>query len=177
MDRRTFVQTTGALGAVSLAGCLLVGDDGSDDRPRAEEPDEYPDGVEDGEVTRIDDSGYEIYTTSGQDVPLAPTGDAYEWYQNEEVVVADARSRDAYEDIHIEGAVWSPAPDGQSADDPLAPLASEQPILTYCACPHHLSGARAASLLADGYEQVFALDKGINDWIDKGYPIAGDRVE
>lgn len=174
MDRRTFVQAASLSGAIVLTGCLSSEDD---DRPRAAEPEEYPDGVEDGQHNGTNGDGYDLYATGGQEVPLAPTDDAYEWYRNDNVVVADARSRAAYDRIHIEGAVWSPAPDGQSSGDPLADLAPDRRILTYCTCPHHLSGARAAALLADGYENVYALDRGLNDWIEQGYPIAGDRVD
>lgn len=180
MDRRTFVRSASTLGVVGLAGCSLLEDDSSEngsDRPQAAEPDEYPEGVDDGEMSGENEDDYALYSTGGQDVPLAPTADAYDWYRNGDLVVADARSQSAYQNIHVEGAVWSPAPDGQSSADPLADLPSDQRILTYCTCPHHLSGARAASLLADGYENVYALDKGLNDWIEQGHPIAGDRVE
>jgi rhodanese-related sulfurtransferase len=190
MNRRTFVRTAGAVGAAGLAGCSLVadGDDGSDggndtgnqgDNETGNGPghqDEYPDGVEEGEIVGTDENGFRLLHTRGENVPLVPTDVAYEWYQNEAVVVGDARAKQYYEWKHIVGAVWSPAVDGQESNDPLEALPTDQRILTYCRCPHHLSSARASALIRDGYEQVYALDKGLDDWEAKGYPIAGEGV-
>lgn len=120
--------------------------------------------------------GYDTLSVGGESVPLAPTEDAYEWYQEEDVAVLDARSRAAWERTRIEGAVWSPAPDGRDGSDPAEEFSADRRILTYCACPHALSSQRAAALIADGYTDVYALDEGIRHWIDQGYPIAGDNV-
>jgi rhodanese-related sulfurtransferase len=124
----------------------------------------------------LGNDGYETLPMAGESVPLAPTADAYDWYQNEDLVVLDARQKVAWEYTRIEGALWSPAPSGQASEDPATELGQEQRILTYCGCPHHLSSQRAASLISDGYEEVYALDKGINDWIEQGHPIAGQNA-
>lgn len=123
----------------------------------------------------LGDNGYETVEVAGESVPLAPTDDAYDWYQDG-LAVVDSRSRVAWEQTRIDGAVWSPAPEGRESGDPVGEWAEDRRILTYCACPHHLSTRRAASLLGDGYTEVYALDRGINDWIDRNHPIAGESV-
>ena len=46
-------------------------------------------------------------------------------------------------------------------------------VVTYCHCPHHLSSLRAASLLANGFDEVYAIDEGFQAWLDRNYPLAG----
>lgn len=121
------------------------------------------------------DDGYETTNTNGVEVPLAPIDDVYEWYENDEANFADARGRNQYERGHIAGAVFSPAPDG-AEDDPAEEWSTDTQIVTYCGCPHHLSSMRAASLIDDGYEEVYALDEGFQAWIDNGYPLEGSAV-
>ncbi|WP_248895925.1 rhodanese-like domain-containing protein [Haloplanus halobius] len=121
--------------------------------------------------------GYESTTTDGQVVPLAPLSDVVEWYNNGDARFADARSRTAYEESHIEGAVWSPARHGQRTDDPVEAWDTDTLIVTYCGCPHHLSSMRAASLIDSGYERVAALDEGFWAWQDGGYPVTGSSAD
>jgi len=166
MKRRRYLSTAAGLGLVGLAGCL---GDGGDGTTNGEEPTPSP-------SPETPDPAYDTVETQGESVPLAPTEDAYEWYQNGDLAIADARSRVAWEQTRIADAVWSPAPSGRDADDPAAEWETDRRILTYCGCPHHLSSQRAASLIANGYTEVYALDKGIRDWIDKDYPIEGERV-
>jgi len=164
MNRRQFIAVA-SVGTVGLAGCL--GDDAGDD---VELVDDYH--VEDdGEVNGTDENGYEMYEIGGEAVPLAPTTDVYEWYEAGDVSFADARDADAYDELRIEGAVLSPAPDGQSSSDPLADLSTGERIVTYCVCPHTLAGQRGASLIAAGYTEVYALDEGLQEWVDRGHPI------
>jgi rhodanese-related sulfurtransferase len=162
MKRRRYLSTAAGLGLVGLAGCL--GDSGDGEEPT---PSPSPD---------TPDTAYDTLKTRGESVPLAPTDNAYEWYRNGDLAVVDARSQVAWEQTRIEGAVWSPAPDGRNTDDPAAAWDTDRRILTYCGCPHHLSSQRAASFIANGYTEVYALDEGIQDWIDRGYPIEGERV-
>ncbi|WP_251342573.1 rhodanese-like domain-containing protein [Haloplanus halophilus] len=150
VSRRTLLATAGvALGGV--AGCLGGGGGGS--------------------AENLD--GYESTTTDGQSVPLAPLSDVHEWYESDRARFADARSRAAYRQSHIEGAVWSPARYGQETDDPVADWSADTLVVTYCGCPHHLSSMRAAALIQAGYERVAAIDEGFWAWQDAGYPVAG----
>lgn len=121
--------------------------------------------------------GYETLRTNGVDVPLVPVEDAYEWHGDPDTVFVDARSRTQYENARIEGAVLSPAPEGQDDGDPVADLDEDTRIVTYCTCPHHLATLRGASLIRDGYVHTYAIDEGFFAWQDAGYPIAGEEAE
>ncbi|MCU4925471.1 rhodanese-like domain-containing protein [Halobacteria archaeon AArc-dxtr1] len=146
-----------------------------------EHPDEYPEGIDesDGDETGdTDENGYETYSVWGTEVPLAPTEDVFQWYEDdEELVVVDTRSEDAYEELRIPGALLSPAPEGVDVDDPLEDVANDARIVTYCVCPHTLAGNRAADLIEDGYTDVYALKEGLQEWVDRGYPVEGTDVE
>ncbi|MDS0476135.1 rhodanese-like domain-containing protein [Natrinema sp. 1APR25-10V2] len=152
MNRRTFLAVGGTAALGGVAGCL--GGNGG---------------------TPANEYGYETTTTDGTEVPLAPVDDVYQWYENDEAKFADARGRDQYEAVHIAGAVFSPAPNG-TENDPAEEWSTDTQIVTYCACPHHLSTMRAAALIDAGYERTYAIDEGLNAWIDRGYPIEGANV-
>lgn len=147
MNRRTFLVTTGTAAIGGIAGCLA------------------------GES----EEGYEMQEFQGEDVPLAPIDDVYDWYEEDSTRFVDARGAGQYEAARIEGAVLSSAPDGVQ-NDPVEEWPTDQRIVTYCGCPHHLSGQRAGSLIGDGYESVYALDEGFQEWIDRGYPLEGNEV-
>ena len=162
MQRRQLMVTACGVATVGIAGCL--GDD-QDLRGADYDP---PD---DGERGGTNDNGYATYVVGDQAVPLAPTDQVSEWYEHDEdLVVVDTRSRDEYDSLHIEGAVWSPHPDGRETNDPLADVDTDTLIVTYCVCPHAMAGSRAASLMDDGYTEVYALDEGLQEWVDRGLP-------
>ncbi|WP_254532202.1 rhodanese-like domain-containing protein [Natrinema gelatinilyticum] len=169
MNRRTFLAAsgTGILGGV--AGCLDGNSTGNDSDGYGPEPETEPD------ERSIDTSSYETQTFEGVEVPLAPIDDIFYWYQRQEARVVDARGSAQYKKAHIAGAPLSTAPDGVS-DDPVSDWSKDDRIVTYCGCPHHLSGLRAASLIDNGYEEVYALDEGFGAWIDSGYPLEGSEV-
>ena len=168
MNRRTFLAAGGTVVLGGIAGCL-GGNSGSDADGYGPEPETMP------EERSIDTSSYPTQTFDGTEVPLAPIEDVYYWYQRQETRVADARQSAQYKKAHIVGAPLSPAPDGGSSD-PVADWPKDDRIVTYCACPHHLSGLRAGSLIDNGYEEVYALDDGFQAWLDSGYPVAGSDV-
>lgn len=145
--RRRFIQATGASLLIGSAGCLGQG------------------------------SSFETTSKKGESIPLVPTDTAYDWYTKDEVRFVDARGKAMYEYAHIKEAVLSPAPDGRGRNDPVDDWSKSTKIITYCACPHHLSSLRAAYLVKQGYENVYALDKGIRHWMKKGHPIAGSRTK
>ena len=169
MNRRQFLAGGVAGAAASLAGCF-GGDETSEGDGYGPEPESEP------EERSIDTSSYGTKEFEGIEVPLAPIDDVYYWYQRQEARVADARQADQYEEAHIAGAPLSPAPHG-GEDDPVNEWAKDERIVTYCACPHHLSGLRAASLIDDGYEEVYALNEGFAAWLDRGYPVEGTQVD
>lgn len=152
-----------------------------DDLPPDDDPDDgYPPSFDVRPERRpADPSTFERMTVDGVEVPLVPVDVAYYWYARREARVVDARAEAAHDVAHVFGAVLSPAPDGRDARDPVADWPTDDRIVTYCACPHHLSTLRAANLLNDGYERVYAIDEGFTAWRERGYPLAGtdtDRV-
>lgn len=177
MRRRRLLAALGGSGVLTLAGC--VGDDDADQGTSVDHEDDYPNDVDDSNGERTDDTdenGYELYSVGGTEVPLAPTADVYGWYEADAAVFVDARNEDAYEELRIEGAVLSPAPDGRGSDDPLEEVETDARVVTYCVCPHTLAGSRGASLIDEGYTDVYALDEGLQEWVDQGYPIEGTDV-
>lgn len=113
-------------------------------------------------------------TTNGNtvEVPLIPIEDAYYMYARQNARFVDARSETGYEVQHVFGSVLSPAPDGRRSD-PTSDWNTQAPVVTYCHCPHHLSTLRAADLIDEGFQQVYAIDEGFQAWLDRNYPLAG----
>ena len=169
LNRRSVLRVSAA-GFVGAAGCLSGG---SDDAP-GDEPTGGDDGGSDDDEQQ--QSEYETKETDGEEVPLVPVDEAYEWYQDESARFVDARGSAQYQEAHVTGAVLSPAPDGLDQDDPVEEWATDQRIVCYCGCPHHLSTMRAASLLSDGYQEVYAIDEGFFEWYERDYPVTGEAV-
>jgi rhodanese-related sulfurtransferase len=190
MDRREFVASVGV--TASVAGCLDLGGGGSngdggggsgvtasadcgDGDPLDGCP--SPDDV-DGptSVDPVDTGSFDAVEEGGVEVPLVPIDVAYDWFRARAVRFADARSATSYQRAHVLGAVSSPAGAGPGYDHPTADWPTEDFVITYCTCPHHLSSIRAAELIDAGHENVFALDEGFGVWFDREYPMAGQRL-
>lgn len=174
MHRRAFLAA--AAGSAALAGCS------GDRSPASPDPtpdDGYPPPFDDLPPERTVDTGsYETTDRDGVAAPLAPIDDVHYWFRRREARFADARGRRAYRAAHVLGAVNSPAGDAPNAagEDPVLDWPKGDRVVCYCACPHHLSSIRAASLLRDGYEEVYVLDEGFRAWLDREYPVAGERT-
>lgn len=183
LNRRTVLSTAGAGTLAGLAGCLgffgnsSQGPKKGDDLPADPNPtDGLPPEFDSQPAKRtIDTSSYDTTRESGIDVPLAPIDDVYYWYARAEARFADARSLAAYQQSHIYGAVLSSAPNGVT-NDPVANWPTDERIVCYCACPHHLSSMRASTLIQEGYENVYVIDEGYRPWYARNYPIAGAEV-
>lgn len=124
--------------------------------------------------------GGETYPTEsygGEEIPLAPLEDVYEWYEADATHVVDTQPQSVYDDAHVAGAVRSPAPDGLEDDDPVTAWDTDERIVTYCVCPHTLAVQRGATLISEGYEEVYALDEGFNAWREAGYPVDGNATD
>jgi rhodanese-related sulfurtransferase len=153
MKRRAFLAGTG-LSLAGLAGCLGggVGDpNASPGVPRTIERD-------------------------GEQIQLMPVDTIYEWHRANGAKFVDARGTDQYAASHITGAVSSPA----GLDDPADPVyewATDQRIVCYCGCPHHLSSIRAAEFQKRGYTNVFVIDEGFEAWVERGYPVTGSAEQ
>jgi cytochrome c oxidase cbb3-type subunit 3/ubiquinol-cytochrome c reductase cytochrome c subunit len=82
-------------------------------------------------------------------------------------IIIDARPGSDYLRSHITGAISIPFYDIKSA---AGLLPKDRWIITYCACPHALSGKAADTLKAAGYDKVAILNEGFFYWTDQGYP-------
>ncbi|OVE83475.1 rhodanese-like domain-containing protein [Natronolimnobius baerhuensis] len=171
MNRRHFLAAGTAVTAAGLAGCL-GGDDG-----QGSSADGYgPDSEETPDERSIDTDSYETASYNGTEVPLAPLEDVEYWYLRQEARIVDTRLENSYEDLRITGAALSTAPNGLD-NDPTADWPQEDRIVTYCVCPHTMAVQRAATLIDAGFEDVYALDDGLEPWVVNGYPIEGDEVD
>ena len=166
MRRRELLATGTAVTVAAIAGCL--GDDDSADGYGPEQ-DSVP------EERSIDTDTYDVLEVGDVDVPLAPLEDVAYWYERREARFVDTRGSDQHEDLRITGSALSSAPDGVS-NDPVEDWSTDDRIVTYCVCPHALAGQRAASLIDAGYENVYALDEGLEPWVAQGYPVEGERA-
>lgn len=82
-------------------------------------------------------------------------------------IILDARPASDYLRSHIKGAISIPFYDVENA---VGLLPESYWIITYCACPHALSGKALDTLKAAGYDKVGILNEGFFYWLDKGYP-------
>lgn len=147
MHRRRFLGVSG-VGALAVAGGCLGALEGTSDDAATEYPTE---------------------TLQEKTVPLAPLADVYGWWEDGDAEFVDTRGRSQYDASHVPGAVLSPAAD-ERADDPTDGWERDARIVTYCDCPHSLAVLRASELLADGFENVYALDDGYLAWEEAGHP-------
>jgi len=101
----------------------------------------------------------------GRFVAVEQVWDAYD--AGYEFVLLDARPGSDYLASHISGAVSVPF---YRMDEALGLLPQERWIISYCGCPHALSGEAADALLAAGFTRVAVLDEGFYEWLADGHP-------
>jgi cytochrome c oxidase cbb3-type subunit 3/ubiquinol-cytochrome c reductase cytochrome c subunit len=90
---------------------------------------------------------------------------AYEAGQS--FIIIDARPASDYLRSHITGAISIPFYDIENS---VGLLPKDYWIITYCACPHALSGKAVDTLKGADYHKVGILNEGFVYWINKGYP-------
>jgi rhodanese-related sulfurtransferase len=171
MHRRRFLAGTVTAAAVT-AGCL----GGGSPSGSGGNGDGYPseDAVESPPAEReVDDSAFSTITTNGEPITLVPVEVAHYWWGRREARFADARGQEQYDTSHVTGAVLSPA-GADWANDPVTAWSTEDRIVCYCGCPHHLSSIRAAALQQDGYERVYVIDEGFWEWHKRGFSVTGE---
>ena len=83
-------------------------------------------------------------------------------------VLIDARPRADYLASHLAGALSIPF---YEIGTYIEQLPREYFIITYCGCPHAVSGQAADALLGQGFENVAVLDEGYYFWADQGWPL------
>ncbi len=86
--------------------------------------------------------------------------------------VFDVRTEGEYVRGHIEGSQSLPLNDiTQTRLNNIEGLSQESTIVTYCGCPHHLSGLAAQRLVAMNYRNVRVLEEGFWYWKEQDYPV------
>ena len=87
-------------------------------------------------------------------------------------ILVDARAASDYILSHIEGAVSVPFDTIEAAQEALS---RDTWVVTYCGCPHAVSGRARRELKRAGFERVAVLDEGYYFWSDENYPICEGR--
>jgi rhodanese-related sulfurtransferase len=190
MNRRTFLAA-GTTSLAALAGCTgLLGSSSSatvnhpgnletsfnanmelptDETPGDGVPPEYAGGTDERSV---DESQFSALSTNGETVTLVPVEVARYWHRRREARFVDARGLAQYKRAHIFGAVNSPAVRG-SQGGAIGGWPTDDRVVCYCRCPHHLSSVRAAGLQKSGFSTVYAIDEGFGAWYDNDDPMRG----
>lgn len=88
------------------------------------------------------------------------------------LIVLDARPTGDYLTSHITGATSLPFYDAEQYVDALP---RDHWVITYCGCPHAVSGQLADALKAQGFTRVAVLDEGFYVWEERGYPVITRR--
>jgi cytochrome c oxidase cbb3-type subunit 3/ubiquinol-cytochrome c reductase cytochrome c subunit len=102
----------------------------------------------------------------GRYVPAADIKAAMD--MGEAFVLIDARPTPDYLESHIVGATSVPF---YRIEEFIDELPRDRFIITYCGCPHAVSGQAADALLEAGFEQVGVLDEGYYFWEAQGWPV------
>ena len=203
MNRREYLAALGAASTTLLAGCAsdpggvdTAVDGGTPsgdapfehpgtleetfvangDYPEDEDPaDGYPPAFPDPpESPNVDPDALETLSVNGETVKLLPIDAARAWYLRAEARFVDARGERQYTRSHLYGSVLSPAQQN-SVGGGIEGWDTDERVVAYCGCPHHLSSLRAAGLQKAGFEDVYVIDEGFVEWSDQSYPMAGTR--
>lgn len=151
-----------------------------EDYPADEDPDDgYPPEFENRpEPMEFDADSFptarEQVDGSTVEVPLVPLDVAHNLYMRREARTIDARAETGYEVSHVLGAVRSLRSGGD--DDATADWPKSDRVIAYCHCPIHYSVRRAAHLIDEGFEEVYALQGGYQAWKVADYPTDGEGV-
>jgi cytochrome c oxidase cbb3-type subunit III len=84
------------------------------------------------------------------------------------LVIVDARPVSDYLRMHIEGAIS--IPHFQMHDIDRVPNDGTW-VITYCACPHHVSGIVMEEFRRRGFANTAVLDEGVFAWQTQGHPV------
>ena len=90
----------------------------------------------------------------------------------ESLVLLDARPHSDYLAGHISGAIALPF---YLIESNLNLLPTDQWVVTYCGCPHAISGQALDILKENGFDKVAVLDEGFYYWEDYPYPVSRGR--
>ena len=88
------------------------------------------------------------------------------------LVILDARSKVAWRQTHIPGAIPVPYYDDPEEFTKHVPNDDNTMIVVYCACPHAASGTVVDKLNKIGYKNAAILDEGILVWAQQGHQVS-----
>lgn len=196
MDRRDYLATLSVAGLSGLAGCGALFDrDGIGDPPDgcgvpdtfaanrgSLPPDDTPtDGIppamsETPPSRDVDYERFRVVTVEGVDVRLVPVDVVHYWWLRGAARFADARDRDTYDRAHVYGAVWSPAGSDPTCD-PVTYWPDSDRIVCYGGSAGRSGRHRAAALINDDFDNVYAIRGGFPAWHRGDYPVAGVAVD
>jgi cytochrome c oxidase cbb3-type subunit 3 len=83
------------------------------------------------------------------------------------MILLDARPHADFVEGHLAGAVSVPFFDLPQVIDALP---QDVWIISYCGCPHAVSGQAFDALAAAGFTRIAVLDEGYYEWVARGYP-------
>ncbi len=92
--------------------------------------------------------------------------------KHDDLVIVDARKRSDFAKGHIDGAVS--LPDTETTPESLAAVVpnKDTPVLFYCngvKCGRSVTSAKLA--IKWGYRKVYWFRGGVEEWMEKGYPL------
>jgi len=193
VNRREYLAALGAASTAALAGCGSGGDESGEapfehpgtleetfvangDYPDDTDPaDGYPPEFPDPPAAPdVDPDALETLSVNDETVRLLPIDDAEAWFRRSSARFVDARGLDQYTRSHLYGSVLSPAQQGSTGGG-IEGWPTDERVVAYCGCPHHLSSVRAAGLQKAGFEDVYVIDEGFVEWSDREYPMAGTK--
>jgi len=94
------------------------------------------------------------------------------WYEQEiEMVVVDARTKAYFDGTLLPNAQWLPARSNAELIQTIIP-SKDILVVVYClgvTCP--ASGMLYDQLISMGYTNVYEYHEGLQDWLQRGYPV------
>ena len=152
------------LGLVMLAGCEQPGSTGQGEAAQQAAPTKS-----DPVVSETETEVVEIDTNR-----FIRAAKLHERMQSDQLLyVFDVRAKTSFDKSHIRGALHMPYGKVEATEvAALSGMTPDTPIVTYCGCPHHLSGIAADQLIEWGYRNVRVLYEGFWHWRDHHYPLA-----
>ena len=89
--------------------------------------------------------------------------------KNSNYQIVDVRSAEEYGKAHIKGAISIPVSD---IEINLNLISKDLPVIVYCSSSTCGSSSFAAEIFFGlGFKEVYAMNAGIEEWIEKGYPV------
>ncbi len=117
-------------------------------------------------VVNPDGAQAELTLRDDRYVSVADVAKAYR--EQLRLVFVDARTTSDYLQLHIAGAISIPYFDMHD----LSKIPNDGTwVITYCACPHHVSGIVMEELRKRGYAHSAVLDEGVFVWQQQGNPV------